>query len=323
MKFRDFLSDKAVTLSFIAAAVLTGGAFALLAGADWRQLLPAVLSAAALIILWVVTVFFYEKRKTDKLAKAVEGLEEKYLLGEILPAPRGAAERMYYDIMRRLSRDAVGRVRHAERDKDDYCEYVTAWVHEIKTPLTACRLMTDNGADCSKLRPQLKKAENLTDCILYYARLKSAYNDRRLVKTDGAALAAEAVKSMREILVAAGCSVKIEGEGEWYADDKAVRFMLCQLLVNCAKHCAGCKIVITVSNNGVTVKDDGIGVAAHELPRLTQRGFTGGGRSGTGMGLYIVAQLCEQLDMTLNISSKLNSHTEISLNFASSYENVS
>ena len=48
-----------------------------------------------------------------------------------------------------------------------------------------------------------------------------------------------------ELLIAAGISVEIEGDFTVYTDGKTLAFILKQLLINCAKYCTGCHIVIT------------------------------------------------------------------------------
>ena len=98
-------------------------------------------------------------------------------------------------------------------------------------------------------------------------------------------------------------------------DAKAVKFMLGQLLVNCAKYCPHCRVRISAENGRITVSDNGPGVAAHELPRLTERGFTGGGHSGTGMGLYIVSELCLRLGIDFSLSSVLGEGMSATFSF--------
>ena len=94
--------------------------------------------------------------------------------------------------------------------------------------------------------------------------------------------------------------------------------MIKQLLVNCAKYCRGAHVVITAENGVISVSDDGDGIAAHELPRITERGFTGenGRRAGsTGMGLYIVSEMCKRLGIDLVVTSEKGKGTTFSLKF--------
>jgi len=210
-------------------------------------------------------------------------------------------------------------VEQAQREKNEYCSYVESWIHEIKTPLTACSLILANGGDARRLKRELKRADNLTESILYYARMRSIEKDTQIREIRVAKVMDEAVKSQMELLIAAGISVEVQGDFSVHTDGKSLEFILKQLLINCAKYCPGCHVTMTAENGVITVQDNGIGIPAHELRRVTERGFTGtnGRRLGgsTGMGLYIVSELCRQLGITMEIESELSKYTRIRLSF--------
>ena len=67
------------------------------------------------------------------------------------------------------------------------------------------------------------------------------------------------------------------------------------------------------------IGDNGIGIPAHELPRVFDRGFTGSnGRSrggSTGMGLYLCRKLSGFLDLGLEIVSEEGKRTTVTLTF--------
>ena len=69
------------------------------------------------------------------------------------------------------------------------------------------------------------------------------------------------------------------------------------------------------------VEDNGVGIPSYDLSRVTERGFTGtnGRRLGnsSGMGLYLVKELCGRLGIELEILSEENSFTRILLSFPS------
>ena len=69
----------------------------------------------------------------------------------------------------------------------------------------------------------------------------------------------------------------------------------------------------------LTVEDNGIGIPAHELPRIFDRGFTGSnGRSrggSTGMGLYLARRLAAALEIELRAASEEGKGTRMTLLF--------
>ena len=260
-----------------------------------------------------------ERRNIRGLQKLEKELDDKYLLGEILPPPTGYLEQQYYRMFKTISRSAVGLVEETRREKEEYCDYVESWIHEIKTPLTACSLILDNDGDVRKLRRELKRADNLTENILYYARLRSAEKDTKIKILQAAAVIEEAVNSQMELLIASKISVETEGSFTVCTDDKSLCFILKQLLINSAKYCPGCHVNIIAVDGKIIFEDDGIGIPSHEIRRVTERGFTGSngrhfGRS-TGMGLYIANELCKRLDVELQVESEEEKYTRITLLF--------
>lgn len=319
MKFRDYLSAKTITLSFLCIGALLAGVF--LAFAEVSISLIAVMELFFLFLTgsWLLVSFVMERRNIRGLQKLEKELDDKYLLGEILPPPTGYLEQQYYRMFKTISRSAVGLVEETRREKEEYCDYVESWIHEIKTPLTACSLILDNDGDVRKLRRELKRADNLTENILYYARLRSVEKDTKIKILQAAAVIEEAVKSQMELLIASKISVETEGSFTVCTDDKSLCFILKQLLINSAKYCPGCHVNITAVDGKIIFEDDGIGIPSHEIRRVTERGFTGSngrhfGRS-TGMGLYIANELCKRLDIELQVESEEEKYTRITLLF--------
>ena len=109
-----------------------------------------------------------------------------------------------------------------------------------------------------------------------------------------------------------------------YTDEKWAVFILGQLLQNAARY-RGEAPVITISAHPLgkqiqlTVSDNGIGIPAHELPRVFDRGFTGSnGRArggSTGMGLYLCKKLAGFLELGLEIASEEGWGTVVTLTF--------
>ena len=321
MKLRDYIFSKAVTLCFLGLGGVIIAVFMTLAGVSPYMIVAAELFLLILAAGWVIVSFFLDSSRIKRLKQLVSSLNEKYLLGEIVTKPYNLIERQYYDIMQTISRDAIGIVEKERREREEYCNYVESWIHEIKTPLTACSLILSNGGDRGKLKAELKRADNLTENILYYARMRTADRDMSITKASAAKIIEQAVKEQMDVLISANISVETNGDFTLYTDAKAVSFIIKQLLINCAKYCRGCHIDIDAADGIITVYDNGIGIPDYDVSRITERGFTGtnGRRLGgsTGMGLYIVNELCKNLGITFKAESKQNEFTRITLSFNS------
>lgn len=321
MKFREYVASHGLTLCFIGLGAVLLFLFSALQDIRTAFILFAEFSLLLLTALWLVTGFLIQKKRYEELNRTISQLHEKYLLGEVLTKPTNENELLYYEVMKTISFDAIRTVERAKQDKEDYALFVEGWIHEMKTPLTACSLILENSGSIPKLRREIKLADNLTESILYYARLKAPEKDTVIRPVSVTEVAGDALRDQMPLLRAAGISAETSGDFTVHTDDKALGFILKQLLCNSAKYCPGCHISIHSENGTITYEDNGIGIPAHDLPRITQCGFTGtNGRkngSSTGMGLYLVGEMCRHLNMTLKVESEPNRFTRFMLSFDS------
>lgn len=73
-----------------------------------------------------------------------------------------------------------------ERERLEYKEYIEQWIHEIKTPITAMKLLCENHrTDWTKeLLLELEKTNRFTEQALYYARSEH-YRERLFCPGNG------------------------------------------------------------------------------------------------------------------------------------------
>ena len=319
MSFTAFLRAKAVSLWVAGIAGLYMVLVSYLCALPLSLTLLILFSGVCVVLLCMLIGWWNVNRRLRLLKGRLDALPEKYLIGETLEKPRDAVELEYYLLMKQITRSAIGTVEQARAEKQDYCDYVESWVHEIKTPLTACSLILANGGDSAKLRRELRRADNLTETILTYAKLRTVEKDTQIARTDLRQVCDKAIREEMELLIAADIGIAVDGCASVYTDAKLLVVILKQLLINCAKYCPGCQIRISLEEGLLRFEDNGPGIPAHELSRVTERGFTGSaGRShgqSTGMGLYIVSQLAEKLNIGLEIASEEHCFTRFLLRF--------
>ena len=316
MKLSAYIRSHLIALCLVALFLAGWCVFAALAGVNGMVILLTALAVSLCAAAVLACGYISADRRLKKLQRVTDELERPYLLGEVLQRPENAVELEYFNIMKTVSRSAIDAAESAARQRDEYRAYVEKWVHEIKTPLTACQLILAGGGDESKLRAQLRRADNTAESILWYARLQSAGTSTQIAEVSVRAAADEAVKSEMELLIAAGVSVNTEGDFTACTDGKALVFMIKQLLVNSAKYCRGGKVWICAGQGVLTVEDNGSGILPHELPKIFNRGYVGSnGSGGTGMGLYLVKQTCSALGISLTAQSEKGRFTRFTFVF--------
>ena len=205
--------------------------------------------------------------------------------------------------------------------------FITDAGHEIKTPITAARLMARrSGADTRrKLEAELDQIGAHVERALFYARAENPEKDVLIHPANLSDLVNQAVQAHRALLLQNGVSVELcDLDFVVYTDRKWVCFLLGQLLQNAARYRRARPVIALSARRQekrveLTVSDNGMGIPAHELPRVFDRGFTGSNgrlRGGsTGMGLYLAKKLADALEISLAIRSEEGVGTQVLLTF--------
>ena len=326
------------------------------AGAFWRDQLPAVLlnvcGAVALTLfllaggvaagtvafitgvwavvlaLWLGCRFILQKRRLDALLALAEQLDERYLLPEVLPPPATAEEEVYRQLMRMAEKSMLEKIGAVQRERVEYKEYIEQWVHEIKTPITAGKLLCENHRSewTRQLLAELESITRYTEQALYYARSEHTEKDYLVREIDLAEVVHAAVADNKYLLRRHQVAVSVECETcVVCTDDKWVRFILDQLIGNAVKY-GGPAPALRFScrrEEGTAVlllEDNGVGIPPQDLPRIFDKGFTGAnGRAvpgSTGLGLYLCKRLCDKLGIGIRVQSRQGQGTSVSLFFA-------
>ena len=327
MTLREFLSDR---LRRIALQVICAGLATLFLFATGTQ--PGVLVILLIVLLLAfLTVnmfdFFQQRARLLELKSILDGLDRKYLFTECAPQPTGLFERRLFELTRLAGRDMIGAVSDAQASQREYREYVERWVHEIKAPITAARLICRelDGDTRRKLTAELSQIEAHVERALFYARAENPEQDCLFRQIELEKIAAQAIENHRSLLIQNGIRVELENMNcAVYTDEKWAVFILGQLLQNAARYRGPEPAVILSAKplgrqTQLIVHDNGIGIPAHELPRVFERGFTGSNgriRGGsTGMGLYLCRKLAVFLELGLDITSTEGNGTVVTLTF--------
>ena len=276
--------------------------------ADSIILIEAVWGTAAAVSL--LTAYFTRKAQMDKLLALAEQLEERYLLPEVMERPVRADDQVYYQILKLAGRSMLEQVNALKREQSEYKEFIEQWVHEIKTPVTAMKLICENHRpDFSKdLLIELEKTNCYTEQALYYARSEHPEKDYLVREIRLFDVVHQAIAENKYLLRQHNVRIDLtETDDTVYSDEKWLCFILNQMIVNAVKYRAESPTIrfyVEHAGNEISlcIADNGIGIRDSDLPRIFEKGFTGvNGRdtsqTATGMGLYLCKRLCDKLDI--------------------------
>ena len=299
----------------------------LIASGNGIQTVLFVLVVWLIILVSCLLLFYYSRKKyLDKLLDMTEKLDERYLLPEIMQEPERADEQVFYQIMKMAEKSMLERIGEVQRERKEYKEYIEQWIHEVKTPITAIKLICENNR-CSFTRELMAELENInrfTEQALYYARSEHTEKDYSVREINLSDVVHGAIADNKYLLRQNNVAVTVEDmEYSIYSDDKWLRFILDQLISNAVKYRTSQPLLhfFAVKENDsiiLSIADNGIGIPASDLPRIFKKGFTGqNGRkikSSTGIGLYLCRRLCGKLGIGISASSE-GEGTIISLTF--------
>lgn len=277
-----------------------------------------LVSFAFVCILLVDGARYRRKRRTMALIR-----ERAELLPRDLPEPIDGLAEDYETLIHSLSRENERIRAESNRQQEETREYYTLWVHQIKTPISAMRLLLEAQDDetARLLRQELFKVDQYADLALKFVKLGEIANDLVVERCDLNEIARSAVKKYSLLFVCNRLSVQIdELARDVPSDSMWLGFILSQLLSNSVKytHAGGC-VHIYMEGTTLVVEDNGIGIRKEDLPRIFEKGFTGyNGRMdnrASGIGLYLVKRAADALGISVTVESELGKGTRALLRF--------
>ena len=286
-----------------------------------------ILAVWVLILLAGLFITYWKRdRQMKQLLNMAGQLSERYLIPEVMELPEQAEDQVYYRLLKMAEKSMLEQIGEIRRERQEYKEYIEQWIHEIKTPITAMKLLCENHrTDWTKeLLLELEKTNRFTEQALYYARSEHTEKDYSVREMALAEVVHQAIADNKYLLLQSGVHLEVEDiQDTVYSDEKWVRFILNQLIVNAVKY-RGKQPLLRFSARRqqdqvvLVVKDNGIGISPADLPRIFEKGFTGqNGRivqQSTGIGLFLCKRLCDKLGIGISASS-VGKGTTISLSF--------
>lgn len=259
----------------------------------------ALLAAACGCLLLI-----FDYRRYSAHCKKIEYfLSQECPVPEELPSAFDLLEEEYQQLVKQIYENKMQTEQQSAETYADLMDYYTLWVHQIKTPISAMNLLlqTDGSENVKALSLELFKIEQYTEMVLQYLRLGSAINDFVLQSYDLDDMIRQALRKYAKMFIGKGISVDFcETHKRVLTDEKWMVFVIEQLLSNALKYTdKGTISVYSEDENSFTIEDTGIGIAAEDLPRIFEKGYTGfNGRmdkKATGLGLYLCKQILDKL----------------------------
>lgn len=295
----------------------------------------STLKIAITIIFFIACIFnigidYFRKYKFyQSLSNTLDVLDKKYLILEMINKPNFYEGEIFYQTLYDINKSMIENVKEYNLSIIDFKEYVEMWIHEVKIPISSLTLLIHNNQEKIDKRyvEQIRKLDNYIDQILYYVRSENAEKDYIIKEKSLQEIIKNVVLKNKDDLLASKVKLDVNVNNiKVLTDAKWLEFILNQIINNSIKYKRNnvesyIKIIAKEDKEKtyLSIYDNGIGIPKKDIPRVFEKSFTGeNGRitaKSTGMGLYIVKKLCDKLGHKINIESKKNEYTKITIIF--------
>ena len=272
----------------------------------WVVFLLMNLSFESYFLAFEIVLFFYMvylvfmaflNKKEEKLKSQIQELEEANL---------------------NLRNDFLAKEKELQ-------EYFLIWIHQIKTPITAGKLICDSDIEnenVKNIKKELIYIEDYTNMALSYLKMANHNTDMDISLVNLDDIIKPLIKKYAILFISN--NIKLEYEKlnvKVITDSKWCMVVIEQLLSNAIKYTKNGTVSISFNEkeNYLEIKDNGIGIKDSDLPKIFDKGYSGfNGRQNqksTGIGLFLVKQILDKLGQNVKLESKLGEGTSVKVYF--------
>lgn len=315
-----------------------------LIGARKQDLVYAAVLDAILLLITVLVGFFRYSSKVKALSNALKRPVEEQAQ---LPEATDDVEILYHRLLENQSIARSESESSAAIRQSQMRDYYSMWVHQIKTPISAMKLLLEVEREelgqlicddeqsqyllsdnMDSFEDELFRIEEYVSMALQYQRVSSTENDFVLEKVSVDGVIRDTIKKYAKIMIRRHIGINYSGiKKQVYTDEKWLAFILEQILSNAIKYTPKGFVTIETAEEKdrffITIKDTGIGIKAEDLPRVFEKGYTGynghADKKATGIGLYLCRQMADKLGHTIRMESELGKGTKVWIGFDLDY----
>lgn len=286
----------------------------------YAALLSTILLLGYLTYRYLTNRTFYERLMTVPASLEESG-------GPAQNTPLAGSLRMLLAQQFRLYQNDLHNYRHK---LEDHIHFINQWVHGMKTPLSVIHLMIQDkdGPPFTAIGDELDRLKKGLETVLYTARLDTFEHDFYVERLELSAVVRSVTSEQKRLFIRKRVFpvISVESGISVTSDEKWLSFVITQLITNALRYTVEEGKFVHfhgyLQEQGravLEVRDEGVGIPPGDLPRVFDPYFTGvNGRSfqeSTGMGLYLVKQICGKLEHEVEITSEVGKGTAVRIIF--------
>lgn len=272
------------------------------------------------LLLYMIFDYLQYSKKHHELKDLQNNISS---LQENLPKAITQSDIDYQILIQNLTKDNRRLISEADEKHTDLIEYYTLWTHQIKTPLSAIDfLLQDRSEDVfDDMELQIMDVESYIDMALEYLRIENMTSDLKFENYSIQRIVNTAIKAYSKMFIYKNIGLELEMiDISVITDKKWLLFVVKQLLSNALKYTPEGKVMVYLEGSSLYIEDTGIGIQEEDIASIFDRGFTGYNgrinRKSTGLGLYLVKEVMDNLGHSINITSTVGVGTNVKIDLS-------
>lgn len=332
MRVSDYLYDKKGVILFFAVLMLFFTAvmyFDNTGSISDSNIAYVLFVSITLFIIYLLIDYFINKGYYSRLRQLQRASDREWVNN--LPSPSNIEQKINNELLLKLYNESNTEINSfIQKGKEDL-EFVTAWVHEIKTPIAVTRLLIENNINnptektLLSIDEEIDRIDDFVQKSLYYSRVNDFSKDYIIDTITLDSIVKDSVKKHSKSFISKSIKISLESlDSEIPTDKKWLGFILDQIISNAVKYTEpnGTIKIYSETNSSETllhIVDNGIGIKPEDISRVFDKSFTGSNgremKTSTGIGLYLSQKLAKKLGHYITIESEYKKGATVTVHF--------
>src|SRR5690554_6608121 len=252
MTFTKYVKDKRYFLVFFLCIMLFVSVTIIVSSAQIpvANIVYILVSCSLFAGGYIVIGYYYRKKFYMALIELTESGYEG--IGGMLPHAQNDQQTLFLHLLQKVMKDYDNQLQKLFDEKRDQQQFIMAWIHEVKLPIAASRLLIENSEGKStellvdKFEDEIDKIDHYVEQALYHTRSDSFANDYFITEIQVKQLVNKSVKKYAKWFITKGIQFAMEVQDQLvHSDSKWLGYVVDQILVNSLKYTMeGGKIVV-------------------------------------------------------------------------------
>lgn len=291
--------------------------------AVWQLPMVPVVCLIGLCFLCLLGFWMVEGMDFAHRYRWIRGANSCDFLSETsAPKPADSVEASYRSLLLQMENEKQSLREAFRQEKSEQAEYYALWAHQIKTPLSAMRLLLQGVPiqQREEMYAELFRIEQYADMALSYQRLFSDNQELVLKKYSLQTIVKGTVRKYARLFVQKDIQLQMGPlEGTVVTDEKWLGFAIGQILSNAVAFTPEGGRVVLAKEEPYTllIADSGVGIEPEDLPRVFEKGYTGSKapreKTSAGIGLYMTQKALTLMGHSIDIQSRPGRGTLVKL----------